>query len=115
MEPTCVSVDASDSGRLLSFFACPELHWEYVRTSNPIERVFLELRRQQFGWGVRQPRRMQQSRLSRLLLAQRTVVRKGHLATQAAQKKANSASSLTNMQRTKREGNRKPFYTHQKE
>ena len=41
-----------DSGRLLAFFTCPELHWEYVRTSNPIERVFLELRRQQFGCGA---------------------------------------------------------------
>jgi len=41
-----------DAGRLLAFFACPELHWEYVRTSNPIERTFRELRRQQFGCGA---------------------------------------------------------------
>jgi transposase-like protein len=41
-----------DAGRLLAFYGCPELHWEYVRTSNPIERVFRELRRQQFGCGA---------------------------------------------------------------
>jgi len=54
-EPTYPSVVASveqDSGQLLAFFACPELHWEYVRTSNPIERVFRELRRQQYGCGA---------------------------------------------------------------
>lgn len=50
--PSVVTSVEEDSGRLLSFFACPELHWEYVRTSNPIERVFLELRRQQFGCGA---------------------------------------------------------------
>ena len=42
------SVDG-DSGWLLAFFSCPSLHWEYVRTTNPIERAFRELRRQQFG------------------------------------------------------------------
>lgn len=41
-----------DSRYLLAFFACPELHWEYMRTSNPIERAFLELRRQQYGCGA---------------------------------------------------------------
>ena len=50
--PGMVASVEQDSGRLLAFFACPELHWEYVRTSNPIERVFLELRRQQFGCGA---------------------------------------------------------------
>ena len=50
--PGVVASVEQDSGRLLAFFACPELHWEYVRTSNPIERVFLELRRQQFGCGA---------------------------------------------------------------
>ena len=50
--PGVVSSVEEDSGRLLAFFACPELHWEYVRTSNPIERVFLELSRQQFGCGA---------------------------------------------------------------
>jgi putative transposase len=50
--PNVVASVEEDSGRLLAFFACAELHWEYVRTSNPIERVFLELRRQQFGCGA---------------------------------------------------------------
>jgi transposase-like protein len=50
--PNVVASVEEDSGRLLAFFTCPELHWEYVRTSNPIERVFRELRRQQFGCGA---------------------------------------------------------------
>jgi putative transposase len=50
--PNVVANVEQDSGLLLAFFACPELHWEYVRTSNPIERVFRELRRQQFGCGA---------------------------------------------------------------
>jgi len=50
--PGVVASVEEDSGLLLAFFACPELHWEYVRTSNPIERVFRELRRQQFGCGA---------------------------------------------------------------
>ena len=50
--PGVVASVEEDSGRLLAFFACPELHWEYVRTSNPIERLFLELRKQQFGCGA---------------------------------------------------------------
>ena len=47
-----VATVEEDAGHLLAFFACPELHWEYVRTSNPIERAFRELRRQQFGCGA---------------------------------------------------------------
>ena len=50
--PTVVESVQQDAGLLLAFFACPELHWEYIRTSNPIERVFLELRRQQYGCGA---------------------------------------------------------------
>jgi transposase-like protein len=50
--PNVVASVEEDSGRLLAFYACPELHWEYVRTSNPIERVFRELRRSQFGCGA---------------------------------------------------------------
>jgi len=50
--PNVVASVEEDSGLLLAFFTCPELHWEYVRTTNPIERVFLELRRQQFGCGA---------------------------------------------------------------
>jgi transposase-like protein len=41
-----------DLGYLLAFYKRPKLHWEYVRTSNPIERTFRELRRQQFGCGA---------------------------------------------------------------
>ena len=41
-----------DLGPLLAFFDCPEQHREYVRTSNPIERAFRELRRQTFGCGA---------------------------------------------------------------
>jgi transposase-like protein len=41
-----------DLGYLLAFYGCEQLHWKYVRTSNPIERVFRELRRQQFGCGA---------------------------------------------------------------
>jgi transposase-like protein len=46
-----VSVE-EDLGQLLSFYDCPQLHWKYLRTSNPIERVFLELRRRRFGCGA---------------------------------------------------------------
>lgn len=41
-----------DLGYLLNFYDCPELHWKYLRTTNPIERVFLELRRRRFGCGA---------------------------------------------------------------
>jgi transposase-like protein len=37
---------------LLAFYRCEPLHWEYVRTSNPIGKVFREQRRQQFGYGA---------------------------------------------------------------
>jgi putative transposase len=41
-----------DLGYLLTFYHCQETHWEYVRTTNPIERAFRELRRQQYGCGA---------------------------------------------------------------
>jgi len=41
-----------DLGQLLAFFEVEEAHRVYVRTSNPIERAFRELRRQQFGCGA---------------------------------------------------------------
>lgn len=41
-----------DLGYLLAFYGCNELHRQYLRTTNPIERVFRELRRQQFGCGA---------------------------------------------------------------
>lgn len=50
--PNVVASVEEDAGHLLTFFACPQLHWEYIRTTNPIERVFRELRRQQFGCGA---------------------------------------------------------------
>ena len=50
--PGVVASVREDSAKLLVFFSCPELHREYVRTSNPIERVFRELRRQQYGCGA---------------------------------------------------------------
>jgi putative transposase len=50
--PQVVATVREDLGHLLAFYGCDPLHWEYVRTSNPIERVFRELRRQQFGCGA---------------------------------------------------------------
>jgi len=50
--PSVVERVREDLGYLLAFYRCDELHWEYIRTTNPIERVFRELRRQQFGCGA---------------------------------------------------------------
>lgn len=50
--PNVVVSVKEDLGYLLAFYDCNELHWKYIRTSNPIERVFRELRRQQFGCGA---------------------------------------------------------------
>lgn len=50
--PLVVATVKEDLGYLLAFYNCDELHWEYIRTSNPIERTFRELRRQQFGCGA---------------------------------------------------------------
>ncbi|MCL5105503.1 MAG: transposase [Armatimonadetes bacterium] len=50
--PNVVASVEEDLGQLLSFYDCPELHWKYLRTSNPIERVFVELRRRRFGCGA---------------------------------------------------------------
>jgi len=50
--PNLVASVEEDLGYLLAFYFCDSLHWEYLRTSNPIERVFRELRRQQFGCGA---------------------------------------------------------------
>lgn len=50
--PFVVKSVEEDLGYLLAFYSCEELHWEYIRTSNPIERVFRELRRQQYGSGA---------------------------------------------------------------
>ena len=53
--PREVASIREDLGHLLAFYRCEPLHWEYVRTSNPIERVFREPRRQQFGCGAFSP------------------------------------------------------------
>jgi len=50
--PSLVASVEEDLGQLLSFYDRPELHWKYLRTSNPVERVFLELRRRNFGCGA---------------------------------------------------------------
>jgi transposase-like protein len=50
--PQVVKSLEEDLGYLLAHYDCPELHWKYLRTTNPIERVFLELRRRRFGCGA---------------------------------------------------------------
>ena len=50
--PTIVASVEEDLEHLLAFYDCPELHREYVRTSNPIERLFVELRRARFAAGA---------------------------------------------------------------
>jgi transposase-like protein len=50
--PQIVANLEEDLGYLLNYYGCPSLHWKYLRTSNPIERVFLELRRRRFGCGA---------------------------------------------------------------
>lgn len=50
--PQIVANLEEDLGYLLNYYGCPSLHWKYLRTTNPIERVFLELRRRRFGCGA---------------------------------------------------------------
>jgi len=50
--PAIVAELEKDAGNLLAFYHAPYLHREYVRTSNPVERPFLELRRSRFGCGA---------------------------------------------------------------
>jgi putative transposase len=50
--PSVVQTLEEDLGQLLCHLDMPELHRKYLRTSNPIERVFLELRRRRFGCGA---------------------------------------------------------------
>lgn len=50
--PSVVQGLEEDLGQLLCHLDMPELHRKYLRTSNPIERVFLELRRRRFGCGA---------------------------------------------------------------
>jgi len=50
--PQVVAGLGEDLGNLLCVYDEPELRRKYLRTTNPIERVFLELRRRQFGCGA---------------------------------------------------------------
>jgi putative transposase len=50
--PSLVANTQQDLGKLLRFYDCPKKHWQYIRTTNPIERCFLELRRRRFGCGA---------------------------------------------------------------
>jgi putative transposase len=50
--PSVVQGLEEDLGQLLCHLDMPDLHRKYLRTSNPIERVFLELRRRRFGCGA---------------------------------------------------------------
>ena len=43
--PTATEVLAQGLGDCLTFYRFPELHWKRIRTSNVIERAFLEVRR----------------------------------------------------------------------
>jgi putative transposase len=50
--PNLVVKLEEDMRYLGAFFSCPEEHRRYLRTTNPIERTFLELRRRRFGCGA---------------------------------------------------------------
>lgn len=50
--PHVVAGLGEDLGNLLCIYDEPELRRKYLRTTNPIERVFLELRRRRFGCGA---------------------------------------------------------------
>lgn len=50
--PRLVENLEEDLGYMLCYYDMPQLHWKYLRTTNPIERVFLELRRRRFGCGA---------------------------------------------------------------
>lgn len=39
-----------DLGKLLAFFGCPQAHWRYIRTNNPIERLMGDIRARSWGW-----------------------------------------------------------------
>ena len=43
--PKAVACLAEDIEELLAFFDCPNKHWKRVRTTNVIERLFVEVRR----------------------------------------------------------------------
>jgi transposase-like protein len=43
--PKAVACVADDIEELLAFFDCPQEHWKRIRTTNAIERLFVEVRR----------------------------------------------------------------------
>ena len=43
--PKAVACLEEDLEELLAFFDCPKAHWKRVRTTNIIERLFVEVRR----------------------------------------------------------------------
>jgi transposase-like protein len=43
--PKAVACLAADLEELLAFFDCPKVHWKRLRTTNVIERLFVEVRR----------------------------------------------------------------------
>jgi len=43
--PKAVACLETDLEELLAFFVCPKLHWKRLRTTNVIERLFVEVRR----------------------------------------------------------------------
>jgi putative transposase len=43
--PKAVACLAEDLEELLAFFECPKKHWRRIRTTNVIERLFVEVRR----------------------------------------------------------------------
>ena len=43
--PKAVACLAEDIEELLAFFECPKEHWKRIRTTNVIERLFVEVRR----------------------------------------------------------------------
>jgi len=47
--PTLIATIEKDLRSLLAFLDSPQEHHKYIRTSNPIERIFLELRRRRYG------------------------------------------------------------------
>ena len=50
--PTMIAHLEAELRYLLAFLEMPVAHQRYVRTTNPIERVFLDLRRRRFGCGA---------------------------------------------------------------
>lgn len=50
--PAMLATFEQDLRHLMAYLEAPVQHQEYVRTTNPIERVFVELRRRRYGCGA---------------------------------------------------------------